>query len=136
MPVVHAPETYKMRDYSHTIIPTIGKGDLSQGLVGAMIRRYRLKVDGTQIKIGRVILSEQIVIGRNGGQNQYHFLHLIMCDRPDSIPAALVTTCNMLGIVPGEKIGILLDKRRAGMPDVAVDIGRMERFESATVALM
>ncbi|MCX6782341.1 MAG: hypothetical protein NTW66_04480 [Candidatus Magasanikbacteria bacterium] len=135
MPVEQKAE-YKMFRHTHTIIPVIGEYDIAGGIVYAMIRRFRLNLTQKQVQLGRVILSEQLTLGCNKTGPKKHTLHLVMCAETEDIPKALVTACEMLGIPPEEKIGVILSRRKPNINVVAENIAQIDRFKTATIILM
>jgi len=135
MPVGQS-DGYRMFKHAHTIIPIIDEYDISQGIVSAMVRGFGLKLDGKQVKLGRVIASEQINLGNKKTSAKKHTLHLVMCTDLNDIPEAIATAAEMLGISPDEKVGIILNRRKPNINAVAERIAKIERFKEASVVLM
>lgn len=135
MPVEQS-DGYRMFRHAHTIIPIIDEYDVSQGIVSAMVRRFGLKLDGKQVKLGRVIASEQLTLGSKKTGSKKHALHLVMCTDTQDIPGAIATAAEMLGISAEEKVGIILNRHKPNINDVAERIAKIERFKQASVVLM
>lgn len=127
---------YKMFRHTHTIIPIIDEDDISGGIVSAMVRRFGLNLNKKQVKLGRIIASEEIMLGSKQTGSKRHALHLVMCANTDDIPEALATASEMLGIPPNEKIGVILSKFKPNINTVAERITKVDRFKTATVILM
>lgn len=136
MPVEKTADWYKMFQHAHTIIPVVDECDITQGIVSAMVRRFGLKLDRKQVKLGRVIASEQLMLRGKKNSATKHFLHLVMSAGWEDIPAAVATAADMLGISPAEKVGIVLNKKRPGMSAAAENVAAIERFKNASIVLL
>ncbi len=127
---------YRMFKHAHTIIPIIDESDISQGVVIAMVRRFKLNLSKKQVRLGQIILSEQVTLGSRESGAKNHAIHLVMCAEINEIPKALTTAAKMLGIPTKEKVGILLNKHKPDITAVADRIAKVDRFKTATIILM